>query len=77
MAAFLMPRALYGSLGYNLDRAIEVYAAALDEHRTTVDVPAPSPPSPLVEVIVRNHDGAYQIIDDAAGRGPTLKATFT
>jgi hypothetical protein len=72
-----MPRALYGNLGYNLDRAIEDYAAAVEAHRTTVDVPAPSPPSPLVEAIVRNHGGVYMIVDDAAGRGPTLKATFT
>jgi len=74
--ALALARSLYNQLDYNLDREIEAFMEALEAHKSTVNVPAPFAKSGLVENIVKGHGGVYQIIDDAAGRGPSLKETF-
>lgn len=45
-----------------LDKAIAAFAQALIDHAKTIDVPAPTA-YPLVEEIVRKHEGAYEIIN--------------
>jgi len=74
---FWMPRSLFDNLDYNLDREIAAFQQAVEDHKTTEGVPAPYARSPLVEAIVRNHGGVYRIIDEPAGRGPTMKLTLS
>ena len=40
--------------------AVAAFAAALEAHRFTVDVPAPTT-DPLIELVVRQHGGQYDI----------------
>lgn len=47
------------SLSFNLDQAIAAHQEALENHRFTVDVPAPTA-DPLVEAVVRA--GGYAVI---------------
>jgi hypothetical protein len=56
-------RSVYENLGYDLDAAVVDYQAAREAHKFTVDQPAPSPPSSLVETIVLN-GGNYELVDD-------------
>jgi hypothetical protein len=55
-------RELHDSLGYDLAAAVDAFKAAREAHRFTVDQPAPTAPSPLVEAIVLN-GGTYEIVD--------------
>jgi hypothetical protein len=50
----------YDGLDFDLDAAISRYIAEREAHKTTVGVPAPSA-HPLVEAIVRRHNGEYEI----------------
>lgn len=47
------------SLSFNLDQAVAAHQEALENHRFTVDVPAPTA-DPLVEAVVRA--GGYAVI---------------
>lgn len=43
-----------------LSTAVEEFAAALNNHQFTVNVPAPTA-SPLIEEIVRRHGGEFEV----------------
>jgi len=43
--------------------AVAAFAAALEAHRFTVDVPAPTA-VPLIELVIRQHGGQYDIEPD-------------
>jgi hypothetical protein len=51
-----------GTLKFDLTLAVADFAKAVEDHRFTVDVPAPTAHS-LVEEIVRRHGGQFQIIE--------------
>lgn len=58
--AYVIPDFAVEALGFDLDAEIAKFQKALDDHRFTVDVPAPGS-HPLVELIVRQHNGEYII----------------
>lgn len=41
--------------------AVTAFRQALADHAKTVGVPAPVAPDPLIDLIVRQHDGAFEI----------------
>jgi hypothetical protein len=61
MAAYEILVSHYQVIGYDLQEEIDKYAAALEAHKSTIDVPAPVTTA-LVETIVRRHDGAWVIV---------------
>jgi hypothetical protein len=50
------------SLGFDLADAVASFAAEVEAHRDTVDVPAPTA-HPVVELIVRQHGGEFTILE--------------
>ena len=56
-------------LGGDLAAAVKEFAAAVEAHRFTVGVPAPTA-HPLVEEIVRQHGGSFTIVDDTPPEKP-------
>lgn len=58
-----IPKSQADALGLDLTAAVRVYAAALAAHAKTVNKPAPSA-HPLVEEIVKAHDGSFEVYDD-------------
>jgi hypothetical protein len=49
-------------LGFDLDEAIAAYQAAKEAHKLTIGVPAPTA-HPLVEAIVNNCGGQYEVYE--------------
>jgi len=66
MAALIVNRSLLNTLGSDFDLTAEVakFDQLVQEHSQTVNVPAPQHPEPLVERIVYNHGGEFQINED-------------
>jgi hypothetical protein len=61
MAAYEMYVDTYRTLEYDLQAEIDAYIDALEAHKTTVDVPAPTTYS-LVETIVKQYDGEFVLV---------------
>lgn len=59
----LVYRSSVAALDFDLAAEVKAFVKALDDHRFTIDVPAPTA-HPLVEAIVRQHDGIFEIIED-------------
>jgi hypothetical protein len=61
MAVYELYVDTYRVLPYDLQTEIDAYADALEAHKTTVDVPAPTTYS-LVETIVKQYDGEFVLV---------------
>lgn len=72
---FQIYRDAVAALGYNLDVEIANYTQALIAFSSTVGLPAPTTYE-LVEVIVREHGGLYQIIEPESGLPPNDPQSF-
>lgn len=55
-----IPKETYDGLKYDLDAAVAEYTAAMEAHKFTVDVPAPTA-DPMVEMVYRA--GGYVIVE--------------
>lgn len=62
------------ALGFDLARSVAEFAAALNAHQFTVDVPAPTA-HPLVEHIVREHKGRFQVLPYPPSPPDTVEPT--
>lgn len=49
-----------------LDAAIKAYSMALAAHAKTIGIPAPIPSHAFVEIIVKQHDGKYVVVEPPA-----------
>ncbi|WP_210482785.1 hypothetical protein [Microvirga antarctica] len=56
-------RTIVDALAFDIAAAVADFTQAVDDHRLTLDVPAPVA-HPLVELIVRHHEGHFEIIED-------------
>lgn len=57
---FVIHQADVEKLGFDLQAAVDDFAAALEAHKRTINRPAPVA-HPVVETIVRQHDGSFSI----------------
>lgn len=60
----LIPKSLVDSLAYDLAAEVKAFQDAVTAHALTVDQPAPTAISPLVEEIVYIYGGIYTVVDD-------------
>lgn len=69
MMPTLVALSLWENMDFDLDAEIEKFQAAREAHKFTVDQPAPTANSALVEAIVLN-GGVYALIDDSPPKPP-------
>jgi hypothetical protein len=63
--ALIVNQATADALGFSLPAAVLAHKAAVEAHRLTVGVPAPTA-HPIVEAIVRQHGGLFSVVESEA-----------
>jgi hypothetical protein len=74
MAKLAIPRETYDALGFDLDAALAAFAVAKDEHRFTINVPAPTA-HPMVERAYAR--GGYVIVEEETGKSEADPQSLT
>lgn len=59
----IVSRKQVDALGFDLTAAVAAFTIALDHHASTINEPAPTA-HPIIEAIVRGHDGSFVVSDD-------------
>lgn len=69
-------KSLVDRLGFDLATAVADYTAALEAHKLSIGVPAPSAVD-IVEIIVKHHGGEFTIFDDTVQQNPDTEVKVT